>query len=261
MINYLFSNIDIAFFALMYESILPELVPNPFTLFSAKKLEERQRQFYERQQISGVLEVNGEDVTLSENLARVLSPIFEGDIVLYHIDNSIYNQIAEYDAAFYISEKFGVTLMQREKAKEYRVIWYPNIDSCYPDFLTGFSLDKISSYSEKPFKLCGDAAEMSNLLGYGRKGKIKKLADYAAKNEFEPERLCEILKNISDNNNAVIIDIGRSDLIKKGGIKAKLLLERQEMMRFLASPDGDLITFESFSNENILRQIINFEGK
>jgi len=260
MINYLLSDLDIAFFALMYESALPELVPDPISRFPPKKVEKMQHEFYMRQQLRGVLDVTGENVNLSESLARALFPIFEGDMALYHLDLSR-EKIAEYDAAIYISEKFGVSLVQREDKNTYRVMWYPDPDLCNTNFLKGLSLDDIGPYRGQPFKLCGEAAEMDALLSYGHSGNIEKLEDYANHNNIDPIRLADILKNLSDNDDAILIEAGRSERIKPGAIKAKLLPGRQEMFRFIASPEGNLEVFESFSSENLLRQILNFEGR
>ena len=255
--SYLFSDLDMAFFTLMNESALPEVVPDPISRFRPAKVEQLRLEFLERQQLGGNLSLNGEDVSLNLNLAKVLAPIFMGDYALYHEDQAL-TRIADYDVGFYISEKLGVTLLRREDRKRYRITWYPDIDQCHPDFLAGFSLGGLGPYKEPPFKICGEAGEMDQLINRGKKDK---LADCAKRHGMTEERLAKILKRLANSADAVIIVVGRSESIKLGGIKAKLLPKQQEMFRFIASPDGHLEVFESFTNENLMRQIMNFEGR
>ncbi|MDR1002733.1 MAG: hypothetical protein LBL82_05645, partial [Oscillospiraceae bacterium] len=198
-----------------------------------------------------------------DDLAKTLSPVFEGYVAVSHVNTSIF-RLTEYNRIFYVSEANGVTLIEygrgRAEANKYRLTWYSDLAAFNADFITAFGLSSVAPYSKKPFKICDEAQIIDDLMK-AKISKNKEIEDFARRHEADPEQIKFILKAVKSKRNMFLINVIRHESIKSGAIMVKLMLAEQFMMKIIFSPDGDLISFESFSQEGLINQIINFEGR
>ncbi|MDR2713139.1 MAG: hypothetical protein LBB91_08525 [Clostridiales bacterium] len=262
MTEYVFSALDLGCLCLINEVALPELVSDPFGRASKKKVKKLLDEFVAAQQQAGLLTVNDGKVTLEENLAKSLAPIYEGLFAVKHKTIPTLVLGTGFYKIIYASDTAGLTLLAKERG-QYRLNWYPSPRDCYPDFIEGFGFGNVGPYPGEPFKICGDAAIIDKLIGDSQNPlKKKSVAEYAKNNGMEASRLKSIIKSVMrEQGKMVFLNVGRSETVKHGAIAVKLVLKEQHMMKMIFSPDGDLITLESFSNLGLWDQIISFEGK
>lgn len=261
--EYLFSALDLAFFTLIYESELPEVVCDPLGRISEKKVEQLRQEFFARWQSAGLLTVKDDTVTLSRDLAKALTPVYNATVSIMRPTQAVIAK-AEFDQIVYRSEGNGVTLIKQESSL-YRLTWYPDVQHCQADFMLCFGLDKIGPFEGEAFCFCADAAQMDRFMGMC-KGKHsredeQRLQAFAEEMSLSPERMKEIMQVLQRDRDSIVLQIARREASKLGGIMVKLARNEAYMMKFIASPDGDLISFESVSNSGIWDQIIDFKGR
>ena len=263
--RYLFTALELAFYTLIFQSDLPVVVADPLSMRSKKGVERLQAKFYEEQQKAKLLRVEGDTITLDTSLALCLTPVFEGEVGVLHLDTEWARQ-TNYNICYYISEKHGVTALRNVTSKyrvqRYELQHYPDITVCQNDFLKDFNFEEFVEFTGKPLKICVSIGEMEKVLeSYDYKEKIFQVVlDFAQAHQVEADEISDLF-HLFSKDKAVSIEVGRRETIKLGGIIATVLLEKQYMTRFIASPDGDLATIESFSKNTLLQQLINFEGR
>ncbi|MCL2137367.1 MAG: hypothetical protein FWH40_07635 [Coriobacteriia bacterium] len=257
--HYLLSDLDIAFICVMFASHLPRTTPDPFVGQDLAQLDQWREEFLQRQQQAGNLTVENDSIELESTFARALRPFIDGAFAIYHTDPST-TRLTEYDAAFYVTTDEEAMLIQREAPNANHIIHYPTLSQCAPDFLSGFSLDKTEGVPFGPFKVLGDISTINALFELVEANDSVSLADCAADYGIACDQLIEALDLIMDPIAAIVIDVVRNERIKSGGIKAKLLLDKQIMLRYISTPDGDIGVIESYSPDRLLSQMLDFEG-
>lgn len=257
--QYLFSALDMAFFTLLYESDLPEVVADPLGKVSEKKLAKLQSEFFSRWQKVDLLKMEGDTVILDNRLAKCLAPIYDGDIAVKHLHTAWVRQ-TDYDKIFYISKRHGVVLLKNVRGM-YELHYYKDLCACHDAFLNEFDLSATNEFSGVVFKICENAVLIESLFENHEQKQKKMLEDFSSEHHISVDYLNKILTSVLKDKQNNIVEVARKENVKLGGIMVKLVPENQYMMRFIASPDGNLISLESYSSSDILHKIINFEGR
>jgi hypothetical protein len=260
--QYLFSALDMSFFAFFRQTALTEIVPDLFETMPEEQVDQLMSEFYQRMEESGLLRLEGRNMIVEEKLAQVLYPIFDGDLVVIHIDDSPHAQTPGLNA-LYITEKLGVTFVKRVK-EMYELKFYSELSASHDDFLETFNLGATKDFTETPFYICEKHKKMEKSMKAVSAGNGVIDEGFLRRHQIDKEYFSKIVKVVESTVPPVHIHVGYSGKNKiSGEIIVTLIPQTQYMARelIIGMMGKRFYSLESYSREGLLEQIISLEVK